>query len=120
MIIARLELTKDLQVPEIYDSKYYLRYYTEEKGWEGTFVDATLYKKAPTPKKTIFQNDLLAYRVKKLPKLLITLEAIQFYLPNPVVEVGSGQPFFMLVTALVDSEEGQLFYLDVQKQLRFT
>lgn len=115
MIVARLELTKDLKVPEIYDSKYYLRYYTEEKGWDGTFVDATLYKKAPTPKKTIFQNDLLAYRVKKLPKLLITLEAIQFYLPNPVVEVGSGQPFFMLVTALVDSEEGQLFYLDVQE-----
>lgn len=115
MIVARLELTKDLKVPEIYDSKYYLRYYTEEEGWSGKFVDASLYKKAPALKKTIFQNDLLAYRLKKLPKLLITLEAIQFYLPNPVVEVGSGQPFFMLVTALVDSEEGQLFYLDIQE-----
>ena len=115
MIVARLELTQDLQVPEIYDNKYYLRGYTEEEGWTGTFVDANLYRKAPKLKKTIFQNDLLAYRLKKLPKLLITLEAIQFYLPNPVVEVESGQPFFMLVTALVDSEEGQLFYLDIQE-----
>ncbi|MDO4926524.1 MAG: hypothetical protein Q3980_12825 [Turicibacter sp.] len=115
MIVARLELTKDLKVPEVYDKQHYLRYYDEEKGWVGKFVDASLYKKSPIPKKTIFQNDLLAYRVKKLPKLLITLEAIQFYLPNPVVEIGSGQPFFMLVTALVDSEEGQLFYLDIQE-----
>ena len=66
-------------------------------------------------RKTIFQNDLLAYRIKKLPKLLVTLEAIQFYLPNPVVIVDSGQPFYMLITALVDSEEGQLFFLDIQE-----
>lgn len=115
VVVARLELTNNLQVPEVYDSKYYLRYFSEDEGWKGTFVDSRLYKKSPSPKKTIFQNDLLAYRLKKLPKLLITLEAIQFYLPNPVVEIGSGQPFFMLVTALVDSEEGQLFYLDVQE-----
>ncbi|MDE5977411.1 MAG: hypothetical protein K2G70_02945 [Turicibacter sp.] len=115
VIIARLELEKQLKVPEVYDDQYYLRYYSEEKGWEGIFVDASLYQKSSTAKKVTFQNDLLAYRLSKLPKLLITLEAIQFYLPNPVVEIGSDQPFFMLVTALVDSEEGQLFYLDVQE-----
>ncbi len=115
MTVARLELAKELKVPEIYDQQYYLRYHDEEKGWIGKFIDASLYKKSSKLKKTTFQNDLLAYRIKKLPKLLITLEVIQFYLPNPVVEVDSGQPFFMLITALVDSEEGQLFYLDIQE-----
>lgn len=112
--LANLSRNKLLKVPEIYDAKYLMRYKTEE-GWESKYVDANLYRKSVSVKKTIFQNDLLAYRLKKLPQLLVTLEAIQFYLPNPVVSEGSQQPFYMLVTALVDSEEGQLFFLDIQE-----
>ena len=91
-----------------------MRYHTDE-GWKSKFVDASLYRKSVSTKKTIFQNDLLAYRLKKLPQLLVTLEAIQFYLPTPVVSENSKQPFYMLVTAFVDSEEGQLFFLDIQE-----
>lgn len=114
IIVATLEKEKQLKVTEVYDSKYYVRYKTEE-GWEGKYIESSLYLKSNSMRKTIFQNDLLAYRIKKLPKLLVTLEAIQFYLPNPVVIVDSGQPFYMLITALVDSEEGQLFFLDIQE-----
>lgn len=114
IIVAKLCKNQVLKVPEIYDAQYLMRYKTEE-GWESKFVDANLYRKTVSVKKTMFQNDLMAYRLKKLPQLLVTLEAIQFYLPNPVVSETSKQPFYMLVTALVDSEEGQLFFLDIQE-----
>ena len=114
IVVSKLCFQKVLKVPEIYDAKYYMRYPTDE-GWKSKFVDASLYRKSISTKKTIFQNDLLAYRLKKLPQLLVTLEAIQFYLPTPVVSENSKQPFYMLVTAFVDSEEGQLFFLDIQE-----
>lgn len=114
IVVAKLCKNNGLKVPEIYDSQYYMRYKIDE-GWTSKLVDSSLYSKNKVFKKTVFQNDVLAYRIKKLPQLLVTLEAIQFYLPNPVVSANSSQPFYMLVTALVDSEEGQLFFLDIQE-----
>jgi len=104
-----------IDIPKLENNLYYLRY--EEGGaWQGLFVGANLYHKKQKSLTTIpFQNDLLAYRVKKQPQLPISLEAIQFYVPQPVAEEDSDDMFYMLITAMVDADAGQIYFLDIQE-----
>ncbi|MGL4374764.1 MAG: DUF7309 domain-containing protein, partial [Turicibacter sp.] len=114
ILIVRLAKQGSIVITDLEHKSYYMRYYFEE-GWKSRYVDSNTYRTQYQPPKINFENNILAYRVKKLAKLFITLEAVQFYLPNPVMLEEGSQPFFMLITALVDSQEGQLFFLDIQE-----
>ena len=103
-----------LDIPTLESSRYYLRY-RDEEAWKGIFVGANLYHPKKVEKGQPFLNDLLAYRIKKLPQMPITLEAIQFYIPQPVAMLDSDDAFYMLITALVDSEMGQIYFLDINE-----
>ncbi|HAX73012.1 MAG TPA: hypothetical protein DCY20_05760 [Firmicutes bacterium] len=114
MIMARLHRRKSIDIPDISDDKYYLRY-VEDNNWKTKIIEAAPYKDGKQVKSVSFENKFLAYKLKKLPRFAITLQAIQFYMPNPVILEEGMQPFYMLITAIVDSEEGQLFFLDIQE-----
>lgn len=104
-----------IEIPKLENNLYYLRY-EEEKGWQGLFVGANLYHQKPKSQvNQPFVNDLLAYRVKKQPQLPISLEAIQFYVPQPVSEPDTDDMFYMLITAMVDADAGQIYFLDIQE-----
>jgi len=113
--VLSLAAQNTIEIPTLEKSLYYLRY-QEGDAWKGVFVGANLYyQKKPKLEAIEFSNDLLAYRIKKLAQLPVTLEAIQFYVPQPVAALDSDDSFYMLITALVDSEMGQIYFLDIQE-----
>lgn len=112
--VSQLQAAGRLKVPKLGDSTYYLRF--EESGkWQGTFADSKLFNKGSHRTSHPFTNDIMAHRLRKLGPRSVVLEAIQFYVPQPVVILEKADSFYMLITALVDSEYGEVYFLDIQE-----
>ncbi|MCL1949706.1 MAG: hypothetical protein FWF59_08245 [Turicibacter sp.] len=114
--VMGLSAKNAIKLPCLENNLYYLRF--QENGvYNGIFVGANLYfQERDAVQPVAFSNDLLAYRVKKQVQLPVSLEAIQFYVPQPVVDLETDDSFYMLITALVDAEVGQIYFLDIQEQ----
>ena len=88
---------------------------------EITFSKKPVIKLTPEqPKKFYYLNDLLVYRLKRMPKLPMTIEVIQFYISDSIIFTESqDEARYARVYAFVETDEGQILCLYVQEEETF-
>ncbi len=66
----------------------------------------------------IYNNELKAHRIKKLPAQPVTLELHQFYLLQPVWDDELNRELYPLCTTFVNQENGLAYFVNVSKSTR--
>ena len=111
--------TKRLNVSNITDKQYTL-FYELGLGVGEKLVEASTFTSEKKKEKVIFYNDLLVHRLKRLPKIPMTIQVVQFYLPNPIIfDETKTEAIYARVYGFVESEEGQVLCLYIQEDVTF-
>ncbi len=107
-----LNKVKRHEVSHFFDEQYLV--VTRDSQTE--YVKSSCFTNKPKVEDVHFLNDLLVHRVKKLPKIPMTIQVIQFYLPNPVIfNEEEEEAKYARVYGFVESQEGQILCIYVQE-----
>lgn len=104
---------------ELTTGKTILRKSTNNNGdlsWESTVFKIQIPK--ITYRYTEIEDELLIYRLKKLPKSGIVLEAETCYLPMTVQEKSNERPYFPRAFILADANSGQIIEHEMYEEPR--
>jgi len=86
----------------------------ENGNWQSSFIDpGEIFGEDSQPYVYNYKNDLKVHRLKKLPKVELVLEGIQFFLPEPFLDEETNQGMFPFITAFVEQESGQVYFHEI-------
>ncbi len=89
-----------------------------QQEWQTLKVSMSLFLEQFSELKYEYKNELAAYRINKLPQYNLVFEVVQFLLPDPVQPNSGERPFFPLITAMVEQNNGQLVFAEMTDSSR--
>ena len=90
-----------------------VRVQDHQQDWKTLKVSMSLFLEQFTELTYQYENELATYRINKLPQYHLVFEVIQFLLPDPVQRSSEDRPFFPLITALIEKDNGQLVFAEM-------
>lgn len=90
-----------------------VRVQDSRQDWKTLKVSMSVFLEQFSELQYEYSNELAAYRINKLPQYNLVFEVVQFLLPDPVQENSEKHPFFPLITAMVEKDNGQLIFAEM-------
>ncbi|MGL4374158.1 MAG: DUF7309 domain-containing protein, partial [Turicibacter sp.] len=110
--IVKLVKQKRLMLPDWNQDNFTCRQQNNELEWETTTI-STGWLLEKNYSESYFENDILAHKIKKVAKKPISFECIQFLLPDPVQKTTTDRPFFPLITAMIERDNGNVVFAEM-------
>lgn len=107
------ELIKETSSFVLEEDQVLMRLQDFEGNWKTLKISLSVFLEQMKETGALYEDELAAYRISKLPSTNMVFEIAQFLMTRPIEEKGDSRAYYPMITAILEKETKQLVFAEM-------